>query len=318
MPPMQPNRPLEIDGIVPIVPTPFTQDQQIAWDEFPALIEFAIGAGASAVCLPAYASEFYKLSEDERLSLVSEAVRNAAGRIPVVGQVNYPFAELAAQMAKRCQQSGASAIAVSVPRQFALRERDLHRYFERILRSIEVTLIIQDFNPGGPSLTPEFIVALNAQYPHFRYVKLEEPLMGSKVERILRHTNGQVGVLEGWGGMYTLELTRSGICGVMPGLALTDLLARTFRLARDGKLKQAYEIFQGVLPQIVFSLQNMELFHHAEKRLLKARGVLLQTHVRDASLELDPKDAEHIDFLNVAILELLARLGMPAYPRYAA
>ena len=85
-----------------------------------------------------------------------------------------------------------------------------------------------------------------------------------------------------------------------------------------GKLKQAYEIFQGVLPQIVFSLQNMELFHHAEKRLLKARGVLLQTHVRDASLELDPKDAEHIDFLNVAILELLARLGMPAYPRYAA
>jgi 4-hydroxy-tetrahydrodipicolinate synthase len=135
--------------------------------------------------------------------------------------------------------------------------------------------------------------------------------MGSNVELIRRQTNGRVGALEGWGGMYLLELASSGICGVMPGLALTDLLARTFRLARDGKQKQAYEIFQGVLPQIVFSLQNMELFHHAEKRLLKARGVLRQTHVRDAGMELNPRDADHIDFLNTAILEHLDRLGMP-------
>jgi 2-keto-3-deoxy-L-arabinonate dehydratase len=31
------------------------------------LIDFAIASGLKAVCLPAYASEFYKLTDEERL-----------------------------------------------------------------------------------------------------------------------------------------------------------------------------------------------------------------------------------------------------------
>jgi len=72
-------------------------------------------------------------------------------------------------------------------------------------------------------------------------------------------------VIEGWGGMYILELVPAGVCGIMPGLALTDLLARVYRLVKAGQREEAYETFQGVLPQIVFSLQNMELFPHAER-----------------------------------------------------
>ncbi|MCW5981611.1 MAG: dihydrodipicolinate synthase family protein [Bryobacteraceae bacterium] len=315
---MQPEAPFRIDGIVPIIPTPFAPDEGIAWDQLPRLIDFAIAAGACAICLPAYASEFYKLSEEERDNLVSEAARHAAGRIPVIGQVNYPGAVSAARAAVRCRQNGAAAISAAAPRLFPLRESDLRRYFAKILNAIDIPLIIQDFNPGGPTLTPAFVAALHNEFPHFRYVKLEEAMMAAKVEAIRRLTHEEVGVIEGWGGMYTLELARTGICGVMPGLALTDLLDRAFRLARDGKREAAYEVFAGILPQIVFSLQNLELFHHAEKRLLEARGALQRTGVRDAGLELDAIDAEHIDFLNRAILELLNRLGMAANPAAAA
>jgi len=38
-------------------------------------------------------------------------------------------------------------------------------------------------------------------------------------------TDGEVGVLEGWGGVYMLDLIPAGICGVMPGLGVSDLLA---------------------------------------------------------------------------------------------
>lgn len=306
-----------IDGIVPVVPTPFTAEEAVDWAALGGLIEFAIACGASAVCLPAYGSEFYKLSEAERLRLVEEAVAAARGRIPVVAQVNYPSARQAAEVARACASAGAAAISTAVPRLFPLGEADLARYFGRLLEAIDVPLLMQDFNPGGPTVRPEFVRDLHRSHPHFRYVKLEEPLMAAKVARILEETSGGVGVLTGWGGMYLLELADTGIAGAMPGLALADLLDRVFRLARAGRKAQAAEVFEGLLPQIVYSLQNLELYHHAEKSLLQARGVLAGAHVREARLEPGAREKEHLEFLNGRILALLERLGLPANPASA-
>ncbi|HUZ47106.1 MAG TPA: dihydrodipicolinate synthase family protein [Terriglobia bacterium] len=304
----------QIRGIVPIVPTPFSSNQEVDWDSLHALIDFASVSGARAVCLPAYASEFYKLAEDERRRAIAEAVVQADGRIPVIGQVNAYSAKLAVETALDAQRAGVDAVSVSVPRLFPLAERDILRYYDQILSAIDVPLVIQDFNPGGPTVSLEFIANLHRTHPHFRYIKLEEPQMASKVEAIVQKTSGEVGVLEGWGGMYMLELIPAGICGVMPSLGAADLLAAVFRFAEQGRKDEAYEIFQSVLPQIVFSLQNLELLHHAEKSLLMARGILSDVVVRDASLELSPNDRQYNFFLNNKILETLDRLNLPRNP----
>jgi dihydrodipicolinate synthase/N-acetylneuraminate lyase len=307
-------RPFCIDGIVPIVPTPFDASECIAWEEVPTLIDFALLAGACAVCLPAYASEFYKLSEDERVRLAAEAVRHADGRLPVIGQVNHYSSARTVEMAVGLQRQGVSAICAAVPHMFSLPEHDLRRHFDRLLRAVDVPVIIQDVNPNGSTLSPRFVAELARAHPHLRYLKLEEPLMAAKVDAIRQQTGGAIGVIEGWGGMYLLELIDAGICGVMPGLAVSDILATVLRLARSGDREQAYQVFQQVLPQIVFSLQHMELFHHAEKLLLHARGVLSQAHVRGATLTLHPSDEAHIRRLNGHILTLLDRLNLPHAP----
>ena len=303
-----------VQGVVPIIPTPFKADQEVDWESLRALVDFACASGASAMCLPAYASEFYKLSEDERRRAISETVKQAAGRIPVIGQVNAFSARQAAETALDAQRTGADAISISVPRLFPLGERDILRYFDRILSVIDVPLVIQDFNPGGPTVSLDFIATLHRAHPHFRYVKLEEPMMASKVEAVVQKMSGEVGVLEGWGGMYMLELIPAGICGVMPSLGAADILARVFRLAKQGGTDEAYETFRDVLPLIVFSLQNLELLHHVEKSLLAARGVIKESFVRDAGLELNPHDRQQMVFLNRKILEALDRLGLPRNP----
>jgi dihydrodipicolinate synthase/N-acetylneuraminate lyase len=303
-----------IQGIVPVVPTPFGEDGTIDHDSLRGLIEFAWRAGVCAVCLPAYASEFYKLSEREREEALVTALDAGRGRIPVIAQVNHPSLRLAREAAVRAAGLGAAAINVAAPRLFALNDRDLRRYFDGILKAVDLPVIIQDFNPGGPTIGAEFVAALHLAHPHFRYVKLEEALMASKVARILEATGGRVGVIEGWGGMFTLELMDAGICGIMPGLALSDVLQCVFRRASSGDRVGAYNAFRGVLPQIVFSLQNLELFHHAEKLLLEARGLLRATAVREASLELGPHDLAHLHFLNARVLALLEELGIPRNP----
>ncbi len=305
---------ITLDGIIPILPTPFLADDSIDWQAIQNLVDFAFQGGNCAVCLPAYASEFYKLSEAERREVVARAVTYSDGRIPVIAQVNFPSVNMAIESAKAAMANGASAICCAVPRIMAMGETDIFTYYAALLEAVDLPFLIQDFNPGGPTLSPSFLAKLNSAYPHFRYIKLEEPLMAAKVKAIIQATSGKVGVLEGWGGMYMLELIPAGIAGVMPGLGVSDVLALAFRQVKAGNLAHSFETFKHVCPQIVFSLQSMELFHHAEKRLLQARGILPAAHVRRARIEIDADDSNHIDFLNNEFLLSLDQLGLARNP----
>ncbi len=307
-------RDFHVDGIVPIIPTPFFPDGKPDWESLQRLVEFAHAAGACAICLPAYASEYYKLTEDERREAIARAVEYAGSRIPVIAQVNSAVPHTVIDAAATAAENGAVAICTAVPRVMPLREDDLFRFFARILESVQLPFLIQDFNPSGVTLSARCVANLNSAFPHFRYIKLEEPMMATRVSEIADATDGRVGVLEGWGGMYMLELVRAGIAGVMPGLAVSDLLALSFRQARAQDFNSAYETFMHVCPQIVYSLQSMELFHHAEKRLLQARGILQNAFVRQANIQLAEDEVRHIDFLNGRVLASLDQLGMPHNP----
>lgn len=298
----------KIDGVVPIIPTPFTSEGSLDIPALGSLLDFAVRSGVCAVCLPAYASEFYKLSDDERRELPLAALQHLKGRLPVIAQVNHVAAARVREIASELERAGVSAISIAVPRLFGIPEADLLRYFGTILSALSVPVVIQDFNPGGPTVSLEFTKALHRQHPNFAYLKLEEPLMAARVRSILEGASGEVGVLDGWGGMYLLELIDAGIAGVMPALGVSDLLHAVWTSARAGKKEEAFQIFHAILPQIVYSLQNLEFFHHAEKSLLQQRGVLTHAFVRDATLSVHPVDRAHLDFLNCRIVELAREL----------
>jgi 2-keto-3-deoxy-L-arabinonate dehydratase len=294
-----------IDGIVPIIPVPFADDDSIDEDGLRKLIDFCVDGGASAVCLPAYASEFYKLTEIERVRVVAVAADQAADRIPVIGQANHVSVTSAIALAQRMEEVGADLISMAAPRTFALSEEDLLRYFRQVCAGIVTELLIQDFNPGGPTVGPSFARRLADDCPNFRYLKLEDPMMGPRIRAIREATDDRIGVLEGWGGMYMLELIPAGICGVMPGTPLLRILDRVYRDRKAGRDEDAYRAFQSVLPFIVFSLQHMELFLHVEKRLLQRMGVIASARVREATITLDPDTEAFADFLIDQLLPLV-------------
>jgi 2-keto-3-deoxy-L-arabinonate dehydratase len=148
----------------------------------------------------------------------------------VIGQLNAFSAKQASEMALDAQRAGVTIVSVSAPRLFSRGERDLLRWFGQVLSAIDIPLVIQDFSPEEPTDNLEFISDLHRTRPHFRYMKLEEPLMGSKVEAIVRKTPGEVGVSEGLGRIYVVELIPAGICGVTPSLGVAEILALAFQL----------------------------------------------------------------------------------------
>jgi 4-hydroxy-tetrahydrodipicolinate synthase len=246
------------------------------------------------------------LSDEEKLRVVKIAIDQSAGRVRIVAQSNHPSLKIAIKLAQANVKAGADVISLAVPRIFGLPDSSLKEYLSGFLESVAGTpVLIQDFNPGGASISVAFIKELMDKHPNFKYLKLEEPLCAPKFEDIIRTTEGKVGLFEGWGGLYMLELVPLGIAGVMPGLAVADILQKIFTLRKDGQHDKAFDLFEKVMPQIFFSLQNMELFHYAEKELLIARGVLTNSVARKAAYIPDPSSVSYIKELNRRVVELV-------------
>ena len=299
---MEQTKPNGLRGAVPIVPIPFDVRDGIDEEALRRLVEFSARKRFGAICLPAYGSEFYKLSDQERIRVVQIAVDQAAGRLQVIAQSNHGSSRVALANARLHVENGADMISIALPRQFLLSEDDLLRYLTPIFNGVDAPCLVQDFYPGGVTVGAEFAKRLAAECPNFRYLKMEEPLLAGKIRAIQEATKGKIGVLDGTGGLYLLELIPAGLCGVMPGLALADAIDTVFGLRAAGKAAEAFQLYEKLLPRIVFGLQNFELWLYCEKRLLQARGLLSNARCRDASLTPDPDSARYVDELNERLM----------------
>ena len=72
-----------INGIMPVMLTPFTEQNEIDWAGLERLVEWYISNGADALFAVAQSSEMQFLSLPEREALGRAVVRQVAGRIPV-------------------------------------------------------------------------------------------------------------------------------------------------------------------------------------------------------------------------------------------
>lgn len=293
-----------INGVVPVIPSPFTDTEEIDFAALKSLIDFAVRSNAAAICLPAYGSEFYKLSDAERDELVATAILANAQRLPVIAQANHVSSKIAAEMAKRYALLGADIISIALPRQFPVTDADLLRYCGRIADASSIPLLIQDFNPGGPTVSADFLCRLHRSHPNVRFAKLEEPLITTKLKMIQDKVGPSLGLLTGWGGMYLLDGLESGSCGVMPGTAICDLFARIWSDARAGM--NAAVLFSSILPYITFSLQTFELFLAMEKRILVKRGIIGSEARRDLTRTIDPALSHRAEQIINDILALVA------------
>jgi dihydrodipicolinate synthase/N-acetylneuraminate lyase len=295
----------KISGIVPILPTPFTPDDTVDLPALKSLVDFSAAAGVAAVGTPAFGSEFYKLDATERTAILETVIGHSAGRVPVIAQCNAHAPRHAARLALQAEKMGANAVNVALPRAFASSPNQLLTFARTVCDAVSVPVVVQDWFPGGEAVGLPFVVELRRHCSNFHYLKREEAGLGPLIRAIAREVGDEVGVFLGWGGMYVPELQPTGACGVMPGLALADVFVRMWRLGQEENRSAANALFAQISPYIQFSLQTFEQFHHAEKRLLVARGLLTSPFVRPVTVELNDDALRYLDTLIAQLRPLL-------------
>ncbi|MEO2019655.1 MAG: dihydrodipicolinate synthase family protein [Fuerstiella sp.] len=149
-----------IEGILPILHTPFDVNDEIDRDSLQREIDWAFEQGSNGVC-SAMVSEILRLTSEERVELNRLIVGMTAGRGNDVASVGAESTRQAVDFAKAAVDAGCSAIMAIPPISTALPLTALQDYFSTLADAVPVPFIVQDASSYvGASIPTDFYVRL--------------------------------------------------------------------------------------------------------------------------------------------------------------
>ena len=295
---------MKIKGAVPVMMLPLNADESIDEATFRKQVDFAIDAGAGAICAPGFATEFYKLTDEERRRVIKLLVEQTAHRVPVFASTGCGSVHATVELSRYAESVGADGLMVVAPKWCALGLREQTIFYQSVCRSVKIPIMLQDADFTGGGLPAKLFVDLAESCPNFEFAKLEIILPGAKCTDIIRLSGGKLQVLYGLAGVSLLDGLAHGATGVMPGPGFVEAYARIFELHDAGRVDEMTALFYRMQPYLVFALQHLEIAIQIEKRVLLRRGIFKSDRVREPTLSLDQAYQKQMDQLADLVIGL--------------
>ncbi|RPI08753.1 MAG: dihydrodipicolinate synthase family protein [Zetaproteobacteria bacterium] len=298
-----------LDGIVPILQTPFAADGSLDLASLQRLADHVIRAGAVGAVYPAVASEAAKLSGEERRLGLEVVLAQAAGRVPIFAGVSASHVEESLALSRDAQEQGAAGILVQAPPSAAGDASRLREFFRRLAGGADLPLMIQDLDWHGGGMPLELIQELFEELPSFRCIKVETVPAGPKYSRILAITEGRLHVSGGWAITQMLDGLERGVHAFMPEGSMVAIYRAIVARFASGDREGARQLFESLLPVLAFSNQHIDVSVQFFKRVLVAKGVFRAAVVRTPITALDAMQERTAATLVDRVLSLEASLG---------
>lgn len=285
-------------GVLPVFQTPFHDDERIDPETLQREIDWLYDSGADGIVM-AMVSEVLRFSSEERRQLAELACRFGRDRGAVVVSVGAESSVVAESFARHAEQSGASAVMAIPPVSIALPESELIRYYQRIIRSVSIPVVVQDASGymGRPMSIAMQARLLEEFGPQHLLFKPEATPIGPRLSELRDATAGRAKIFEGTGGIALVDSFRRGIVGTMPG---ADLIRGIVALWRALKANHEARINQlhGPIAALVSMQNSLDAFLAVEKHLLVKQGIFRNTIVRGpVGYVLDEETRREVDRL---------------------
>ena len=295
-PPNAPSFPAALAGVWPVFQTPYHEDESIDYATLEREIAWLFARGADGVVM-AMVSEVLRLSSDERRQLAEAACGFAPPGRAIVS-VGAESTRLAEEYARHAEGCGARALMAVPPVMTAAAEDELAGYFRRILRAVQIPVIVQDASGYvGRPIPLSLYVRLLDEFADRVYFKPEATPIGPRLSALRDATGGRARVFEGTGGLSLVDSFRRGIVGTIPGADLIDAVVALWRALKANDQSRVDRIS---LPLVsLVSLQSsLDAFLAIEKHLLVRQGAFRNTIVRGpVGYSLDDETRKEVDRL---------------------
>ena len=286
---------MPIEGVVPILLTPFEEDGSIDTKSLRREIDFDIEAGVHGLGV-ALGSEVFKLTESERELVARTVVDHVAGRVPVVINSGAPGTDLAVAYSRTAEAAGADTLMVIPPNFMPVDADQIADYYRAIDAQVSIPIMMQDI-PQAP-IGPALALRIVEECRNVSLIKVESDPITSKVALMVEQAGDALTVLGGAGGSYFIEELRRGSRGTMPFPSQPAAFVETWDRFHRGDEAGARAAFDGTIMAVNrLASQGGDLFYHVHKQLLLRLGVIRTAVVRGPTMTVDPVTQREIDQL---------------------
>ena len=289
-------------GVFPILQMPFDEEGQVIFDDLRAEVEYAVRGGVHGVGI-AYGSEINKLDDHERDQVLSAVVDQAGGRIKVVMNTGAPSTVQAVHYTRVARVLGADAVMIAPPVIPGIAASLIRQHFLDIAESTDLPIFMQDMT--GASLTPAMLAELAKAHENLCYAKIETLPTPNRFTETRELAGEALSLFGGANGIFYIEEMRRGARGTMQGIALCDVVRKTWDAFQAGDEIAAESMWNLYQPLVkLYTLGEGQLYWVA-KEILRRRGVFTQANPRLPAARPDAETFRELD-------ALIERLGVAA------
>lgn len=286
----------ELRGVLPILATPFDDDEQIDAASLRTLVRFELEAGVHGLTILGIAGEVYKLLDDERARIIDIVMAEVAGRVPVVVGAGHPGGTRATvELCRRAERAGAAAVMVAPPFISKPIGEQIRACYEAVAAAVSIPIVVQDEPVATGLVMPaRFLADLAREVPACRYAKVEHVPTAVKMAQIAALVGDErLGLFGGTFGAYFYEELERGARGIMTGFAYPEGLVEIYSRFQAGDRAGAADAFYRWLPLIQLEAQP-GVGLAIRKYLLAQRGAIRSEAVRQPGWRLDAATRQHI------------------------
>ena len=284
-----------LEGILPVLPTPFHDDLSIDAAGMARVTDFAVSCGAHGLVFPGFASEVDALEPDERRTLLGVVVERVRGRVPMVAGASAASVGEVVARSREALALGVNRVMIQAPKSVGTTAADVGAFYAAIATALpDLQIVLQNAPaPRGSDLAPQTLLDIVRSNPAIRYVKEETLPSGLPISTVLAAKPAHLqGVIGGGGARYLIEELNRGACAAMPAAEFTDVHVALFDAYHAGNVERARDLYRRSLPLLMIQALSRMRF---TKYVLARRGVLANDAVRAPIAPLDGHDRHEID-----------------------
>jgi 4-hydroxy-tetrahydrodipicolinate synthase len=276
----------QFTGVIPILATPFHDDESLDHASLTRTIEFFASTGVNAVTLLGVLGESNRLTDIERSALIATAVK-AARDLPVTVGCSHTGTSATIELAQEAANLGATAIMIAPSRQPVPNDEAVFTYYAKIAEKSKLPIVLQD-HPASTEvhMSVALVLRMARELPSISCIKAEAVPSPPKIAALRKGLESirPIPILTGLGALYGFFDIERGSDGFNTGFAFPEILLAIVNRAKSGDLDGAYALYQRFLPLMVFEQQPGLAIR---KEILRRRGLLASGRVRHPGGNID-------------------------------
>ena len=282
-------------GVIPILATPFNDDESLDLASWRRMIEFMVELGVDGITILGVLGESNRLNDHERETLIKSAVAVVNTRIPIIVGASHTGTSAAAFLSRMAEDLGANAVMIAPAKEAVPNDERIVAMYQRVATATALPIVLQD-HPASTEvhMSVALVLRIVNEVSAVQCIKAEAVPTPAKIRALragLSALPRRVSILSGLGALYAPFDLDAGSEGFNTGFAFPEVLRAMVDAANSKDFDRVHALYARFAALIVFEQQPGLAIR---KEILRRRGLIASNRVRHPGATIAPAVASDL------------------------